>query len=459
MNSSETEKKLEFFHLLLERNPDLEKQYEAFANEADERYDDLFPYIQSETEELLAELQSLNISDPDWEDYTPRHSGYIEEWEAQMHIAEDLVMDVLDGHKTGINAMLSKGKANLGLLSFVAGFDACLNADLQDEYDTLGDAQFFLTESMREIQSDVIRALNSVVVPNRQMDQFLETFFSHFKTNHEKSEDYLRFFEPLLLALSGNKERAAYLNQLLDEKQIPRRYIPKVATELYKISENKEKWREEAESLVAEDVTVARNLLEEYSQTSYPDFIRVAQKLWHNNRGFKPVLAHFILDNTDREKSPEFYKRVLLWVTTNARSVSKYKLLREVLNEEEKEAFIHKHKNDPVFFTRMLKQEQRYGEILQFVRQNRDSWHLNNMVSTILEPFPAESFTILEQKILTTLETERGRRVYRNIVEWLQMAGSIKGFEVQTRQLIKLLYNWKPALPALKDELRKAGVR
>lgn len=459
MNRSETEKKLEFLHLLLEKNPDLKKQFEAFINESGERFNDnLLPYIQSEAEELIAELESLNISDPDWEYYTPRHSGYIEEWEAQMHMAEDLVMDVLDGHKAGINTLLSRGKADLALLSLVSGYEACLRADLQDEYDTLGDANFFLIESMNEIQTDVIQKLNSVVFPNRQAHQFLEVFFRHYKTDHEDDKEYLRFFEPLLLTISGDKERAAFLNKLLDEKQVPRRYIPRVATELYKVTEDKEKWQEQAENLFKEDVSVARNLLEEYSKTSYPDFIRIAQKLWDANR-FRPVLAHFILDGIDRNKSPEIYKEILLWVTSNARSVPKYKLLRKVLGEKEKEVFIQKHVNDQVFYTKMLEQEQRFDEILQFIKNNRDSWHLNKMLSTILEPYPKESFAILEEKILTTLETERGRSVYQTIVEWVRLARCIKGFEEQAQQLIQRLYNWKPALPALKDELRKAGMR
>jgi len=459
MTPSDTEKKLEFLEILLEKNPDVNEQYEAFINEpVDISDDNLLAEIQQEASELAAELEALNISDPDWEDYTPRHSGYIPEWEARMHIAEDMVLDLLDNHKAGIHSLLSKGKADVALLSLVAAYDACLQADLQDREETLGNAQTFLLGCMSDIQTGVIQKLTTVVVPNQQVVQFLETFFSHYKTRHKDNEAYLRFFEPLLLVLTGDKERAEYLNNLLDEKNVPRRYIPKVATELHNVTDNKEKWLEAAENVVEEDATVARKLLEEYRQNSYPDFIRIARKLWRVSR-FKPVLAQFILDNTDRQKSPEFYKNVLLWVTANARSVTKYKLLRDVLNDKEKEAFIQKHKNNPVFYTRMLKQEQRFDEILQYIKKRRDSWHLNKMLSTILEPYPEESFTILEQKILTTLETERGRSVYQNIVEWVRLAGSIKGFDEQTRQLIHRLYNWKPALPALKDELRKAGVR
>lgn len=459
MNRSEIKKELEFLHKLLEKNPDLKKQFEEFIQETEgPSHDDPLKFIQGIAGELKKELESLNISDPDWEDYTPRHSGYIEEWEAMMHMAEDLVTDVLDDYKTDIHNWFLKGKTDRALLGFIACYDGCLQTDLEDGYDTLGDASYFLEEEMRKMQDSVIQKLESVVFPNRQVIDFLKSFFSHFNKYHQDNEEYLRFFEPLLLELSGEKKRAAYMNELLDEKKIPRSYIPRVATELYKITGNKKKWLEESEGLVELDAKVARNLLEEYSQSSYDDFIRVAQKLWESGR-FKELLAPFIFKNIDPDRSPEFYKNVLLWQTSNGRTSAKYKLLREVLAGDEKEKFIQAHKKNHVFYTKMLAQEQRYEEILQLVKRNRNSWHLNDMLTVILEPYPEESFKILEKKILTTLETERGRGVYQQVVEWLRLAKRIKNMEEHTNQLIHRLYNWKPALPALKDELRKAGMR
>ena len=463
------QKKLEFLDQLLQKNPDLQEQYNEFAKQdspisvSELAKDDAIEaetFILEEVRELIMELESLNLSDPDWEQYIPRHNGYIEEWEAQMHMAEDKVADVLDDYEAGIINLLSKGKVNLALLSLVAGHEACLKADLQDEYETLGDVSFYLKGEAQEMQENVIQELKTVVFSNRQVYDFLAGFFTYFKKHHRENEEYLRFFEPLLLALAGDgdtdKERAATMSSLLDDKQIPRSYIPQVAAELYKITENREKWLEESEGLVELDAKVARNVLEEYSQSSYDDFNRVAQKLWQAGR-FKETLASSVFENIEQDRSPKLYKKVLLWLTAHTRAIDKYKLLRKVLTDEEKESFIEAHKNNYVFYTRMLKQEQRDDEILEFIKRNRDSWHLNNMLRTIIDSYPKESFTILEQKILTTLETERGRRVYKQIVEWLQLASSINNMEERTQHLIQHLYNWKPALPALKDELRKAG--
>jgi|AntRauTorcE11897_2_1112592.scaffolds.fasta_scaffold02333_1 hypothetical protein len=459
MKTSETEKKLEFLDKLLEKNPNLQQQFVEYMQDTENLSDDdPSENIVQMARELAKELEALDLDNPDWENYTPRHSGYIEEWEAYMHMAEDRVRDVLENHETDLDVDFSKGKTDLALLGFVAGYDACLKAELQDEYDSLGDAVFFLKEEMSDMQKRIIQKLHSIVFPNRQVYDFLEVFFNHFKNHHHSDEEYLRFFEPLLLALSTEKELAEHTIRLLEEKKIPRHYIPRVATELYKVTENREKWMEEAEHLFEEDVEVARDLLTEYSQTNYSDFIRTAKRLWQADR-FKKELVSFIFEHIDQKQSPKFYKDVLLWLTSTNKSVSNFKLLRNVLTREEKEKFIQAHKGNLVFFTRMLEQEQRYEEILQFIKKNLDSWHFNKMLTSIIKPYPEESFKILEQKILSTLETERGRGVYKIIVEWLQLARQIKGMEARTNQLIQRLYNWKPALPALKDELRQAGIR
>lgn len=460
MNNNETQKKLEFVNQLLHKNPELQRQYNEFIKEKDLddfNSEEMESFLLEEAGDLIQELNTLNISDPDWEYYTPRHSGYIEEWEARMHIAEDLVREVLEGYEAGLYDYLSRGKTDLALLIFTAGYDACLRTDLQDKYDELGDPKYFLKEEMREIQNRVIQKLQTLVFPDRQVFSFLEAFFNHFKKHHHTNEKYLRFFEPLLLILSGDKDRAEQMIDLLEVNQIPRRYIPRLSTELYKITKDTKKWKEEAEGLFEEDVEVARDLLTEYSQNSYTDFIRVARQLWQSGR-YKKELAPVILESIDREQSPEFYKEVLLWLTSKERSIARYKVLREVLTPAEKEEFIQGHSRDQLFFTKILKQEERYDEILQLVRNSMNSWNLNKIIAPILEPYPKESFKILEQKILSTLETERGRSVYQDIVGWLRLARSIKGMNEQTNRLIHHLYNWKPALPALKDELRKAGM-
>jgi hypothetical protein len=53
---------------------------------------------------------------------------------------------------------------------------------------------------------------------------------------------------------------------------------------------------------------------------------------------------------------------------------------------------------------------------------------------------------------------KRGRGTYQKIAEWLVYSKGIEGQGNRVNMLVKELYGHKPNLPALKDELRKAGL-
>lgn len=460
MNTPENEKKLDFLNKLLEKNPGLQQQFNEFMNDKDTGQPcdfDIEKHIQEEAVNFTRKLEILDLDEPDWEFYTPRHNGYIPEWEARTHMAEDMIAEKFEELKRHLEKNLSGVKTDLALFAVVAAYDACLEAGIQDEYETLYDHETFLLETLKELQRAVIDRIQSMVIPNRQVYCFFQGLLGHFKKKYHDDGNYLRFFEPLLLCLIREKERAQYMENLIKEGDIPRHFIPRLVTEIYRVEEDRDQWIEEAERLFEQDVDVARNLLTDYIENSYDDFIRVAERLWKADL-FKHELADLIFKNISREKSPVFYKNVLVWLTSWHKTLSWYILLRNVLSEEEKDAFIQEHKHNHVFYTGMLYQEKRYPEILQFVRKHVDSWHLNEMITTILEPYPEESFEILKKKALNTVETERGRSVYERIVQWLLLAQNIKNMDERTSDLINRLYHWQPRLPALRDELKKAGL-
>jgi hypothetical protein len=114
----------------------------------------------------------------------------------------------------------------------VSGYNACLQAEVQDEYDSLGDAQSFLIETMRELQIEVIQKMDTIVISNRQVHFFTDSLFSHFKNHHPADDKYLRVFEPLLLTLARDRECAEQIERGLEENEIPRQYIPRLLTKV-----------------------------------------------------------------------------------------------------------------------------------------------------------------------------------------------------------------------------------
>ncbi len=461
MTVNETEKKLEFFDKLLSKNPELQNQFEQFMSESANSEGnpcnaDSGKYIPETVHSFIKELETLNFSEPDWEMYTPRHSGYIPEYEALEHLAEDMIAAMFELFKDHIFGLFSQAKFDLGLLSLPATYDACMKAEISDDYDTLYDHHEYLLEDLRVLQTDVIMEIEKMVLPGRQVRCFFHGLFEHFQSGYSENAEFLRFFEPLMISLIGEEETAKYVEQQINDRNIPRHFMPQTATELYRVSGNTVKWTEQAEQLCEKDVTVARNLLVYYAGHDYEEYIRISKKLW--NAGlFKRELSEFIFQNIRHESHPEFYKNVLRWLTSTQRKVSYYNLLRDLMHPVEKNDFILQHKEDHLFYTSMLETEGRFADILQFIHQQVKSYSFNKMISKILEPYPEESFALLKRKVLNTAETERGRNVYQRIVEWLRIAQKIKGMNGPVQKLAFQLYDWQPRLPALRDELKKAG--
>ncbi len=84
------------------------------------------------------------------------------------------------------------------------------------------------------------------------------------------------------------------------------------------------------------------------------------------------------------------------------------------------------------------------------------TWHFEEIITPILNIFPHESFKIIQLKIIQTIENKKGGLWYQRICRWFHLAKRILNREDETRNLIHEVYNHQPALPALKDEIRKA---
>jgi hypothetical protein len=80
------------------------------------------------------------------------------------------------------------------------------------------------------------------------------------------------------------------------------------------------------------------------------------------------------------------------------------------------------------------------------------------IIRPILQEFPEFCFENIKNRATQTIENERGRHIYQRIASWLKLLQQIPGFKNEKIQLIMQLYNHKPNLPALKDEMRKAGL-
>jgi hypothetical protein len=79
-------------------------------------------------------------------------------------------------------------------------------------------------------------------------------------------------------------------------------------------------------------------------------------------------------------------------------------------------------------------------------------------ISLLIKDRPAEAWRLTKQKVNSVLMNQRGRDVYASVVRWLKLAQDKLGNESDISVFIMETYNHKPNLPALKDEMRQAGL-
>lgn len=91
--------KLAFLEEAFRKYPDLKEDFLAFYKPSGTplkmTVSDPDDFILASKDSIIEELQSIDLNEPDWEDYVPRHSSYIPEYEAMEHMAEDQINEII----------------------------------------------------------------------------------------------------------------------------------------------------------------------------------------------------------------------------------------------------------------------------------------------------------------------------------------------------------------------------
>jgi hypothetical protein len=456
--------KIEFLFELLTKQKGILNQFDEYISASDKEIqtedekiniNELLENIKEKKDSFIEELESLNLEDFDWEDYVPSHSGYIPEYEAMEDMAMEELECLFDTWESTILVDVKAGDIVDAFIGFAALYIACHHAEINDPCDTLCDHLETFIEFTDKIKEKIIQHITQAVITNRQVKTVSEMLCKEHNINHEKIPDFINYFEPLLLRLIENKEKAEICFELIICNKIDKHLVPQLILKINKKCNNEQGWIENAETLFLTNTEVAEQLMDHYLDSSENNFIRIAKKVYEHYKG---KFLEYLLKNVDEKNNPDFYKSLLYYKTTNNKSIDAYKELRQYLNDDEVNKLLQYFTEADLMKIKILNYEKRHDEILQIVKQNIDSWHLNEIIEPILNVFPEECFNIIKTKCLTKLEKQRGRYVYQGIIDWLKLAKQIRGKESSTNSLIKELYNWKPRLLALKDEMRKAGL-
>ena len=456
--------KLKFFNALLEINPQIRGQYEGYLSTQNGNNTEIISkkeavdLIQEFTTYFKEEFDEIDVDEPDWENYIPRHSGYIEHYDAVAHMAEETIDEVFERMDFDIRAMIRNGEIPTALLKLTALYDACLNANIKDTYGVFPDSSDYLINKWSEFLKIIILQLRMQVLADSLVEWYLNILFTHFSQHHLDNEQYLTSVEPLLLELVNSEPLAIKTEQLLGKFQIEKKQLARLIPNLAKLNNDWGEWAKEAEQLMIYNAEVAMDLLKHYIEKSEDDFIRIANKLWRKNL-YKSQTADLYFKHLDPKKVPELYKEVVKYLIQYNQTKEYYGILQGLFTEYEKEQFLEKYKYSGKFYAMMLHMEGRHEQLLDYLRKDKYPIDFIKMIPYLYDSHPAESLKLIKEYILYRLSDRKyRRREYPQIVELLLSTQKIKGHDQEINTLIRIVYNYQPYLPALRKKMDDGGL-
>lgn len=457
--------KLVFLEVLLEKREDIKCQFDEFIRSKSQKRSSVEPErdkkqlideIQALKKEYFNELEMIDLEEVDWENYVPRHNGYIPEYEAMEHMAEDMIDEIIDSWKTILLGYLDSGTGIDAIIHLIAQYYACTFAEIDDPCDTLGDPREYIIEQFAPMVEKLVPKFEQMIFSETQTALILQLFFEETKLIPDDFATFIHFFESLLLVFIDTDEKAKIADSLMKSYKISKGEIPRIVLQANKLLGEDRKWIEYAESYFSRDKYIAQELIDYYyNNQKTEDFLRVSKEVF---KLFKNKFIDYFLGKINEHIDVDFYKDLLSTKVKDQNHFDSYKKLRPFLQDKEIDNLLDSLYSDAEIKIQILAYEKKYEEIHKIVVKYSDNWNFPMLIKPILNIFPQKCFSLIEKRCLKTLEHERGRDIYQKIVTWLQLAKTIKDYSKKTESLIGQLYNWKPRLPALRDEFKQGGL-
>ena len=454
--------KSEFLFALISDDSTLKKKFldnlKKIKNEKEAEIDlmtfeEFSKNIKSNYEIYKGDMENLNLEDTDWEDYTPRHSGYIPEWAASQHIAEDEADELFEFFEENLVTNLLSNNLEELFIELISFYYAANEAEINDPYENLGDN--FFKDKFNDFRKNITEKVSYAVVNDNKIVTVLSLFLKYFESQNKEKHEDIKEFEKLLALLVDKIDNKNRLSPFENITNINPENCSLLSMTIDKKLGNKTSWLQKAKTTLLKDTEIGKKLLEHYLDKDFTEYIKTANKLFKNNPKY---WAELLIENIKYEDDANLYKSIHKQICINKHSIENYLKIKDIINESEKENIHQNVGYNLVFRVELYKIEKQYDKIKELVEKNTNSWGFNEIIKPILNIYPKFCFELIYKKTTETIAAERGRSIYQRIASWLSLTKKIKGFEMQTREIINTLYNHKPNLPALKDEFRKAGL-
>jgi len=450
--------KLKFLNAIIRKNPTLQNEFEHFIQSEKNVLEvvstsSFMEILTSTKKKYQDDFEMVDTENPDWENYHAPHSGYIEDWEAYQQASEQEFEEVFEAFNSeALNKIIGQKPDEL-IAMLIGLYEATQDAEIEDEVSSFEDINEYLLSEFQATMNSIIEKLSLSALSERTIVAAIEKFVEYSDAEYPGNEHFVGYFEHLLIALAEKSSSPNQILSVIDNSTIERQAVPEMVLLLNKLAGNTSEWLQSALQFYRINNEVAKQLLQFYFDSDKVSFVKTANELFQTD---KRVWAKFLKDFVSVELDKSLYVNIFRHLAVNEKQIKYYLKIKEYLNDSDINSLLEEVDWDKLFVVEILEVEKRYESIRKIVEKNSSDWQYEELIRPILTVYPEFCFQHIKNKTIITIENQRGRDIYERIANWLKLTQKIPGFDTEKRDLVNQLYNHKPNLPALKDELRKA---
>jgi len=464
---ADLQKKLDFLNQLLRKDSDLQSQFIAFVSNPFISLDAIAGIdIEKIKSEVFKKISSIDF-DSAVENYHGSYDSYYDD-EGSYDAAYSLIEDVFETYFKKAEEFLRKGNLLDAFRILFGVYEGSQGLpEPNDEYCIFEDG---INEKVSELFSYALEGfapkIDNIVKPIETLLLVIDLFFERYglfeldNTKKDISVSYdIKLFENVLISLITDSETAGYLYKKIQEYDLENLSTAYILLKIAGLTDNGRLWTETAETFAGFDSNIAQQLIEKYKQEKQvDDFNRIARFAFDKWPG---AFDAYLIHNIDKKVQRELYIRALKHYIKDNRNIKYYIELRELLNEKTLNVFIGEIASgyNYEFYVQVLEVEKRYEEILAVAMKNKDSWSFDKLILPIINIYPNECYNLIVEKCNGAMKSHnRNRDTYQTMVKWMKLQQQIITKHNESKQFFQLLFNSKPNLPALKDEMKKGGL-
>ena len=412
-------------------------------------------------------LDELDYEEGDEDDY------YEEGWEESERVAEGMITEVFKPYVEKAADFFQRGDLGngcriiLGLyegaspVTEPASDDLCIFEGV--DYDETVMASF--GAQLADLVEHVQRTVLAEPAVRQALDLLAERARAgegaHLRRREAPPVQYRwKHFEPLLRALLTSPVVAQHWLDLLTQHNWVDSGSALVLLQVAELTDNEALWLQTSEDFIDFEPTLAQPLLERYrAQGREKDFYRIARNLLKNRAG---EFDQYLLETVSPAANRALYVSALESVTQRTHSLAHYLELRNYWTTAQRQAFITAASRgyDYLFYVQLLQAEGQLEAILQLVQRVKFDGISNFelLLRPIVSVYPTACFELVVSKCQWELANRRGRQGYQQMARWLKELTQAESLVEEVKAYGLHLYNSKPVLPALREELKNVGL-